>query len=169
MRRWAAAAGSVALIVLAGCSSSSSSSATGTPKPAPSATTSAAPSAAITGATEQAIATDWEQFFAGSTPADRKVTLLQNGSQFTPVIQAQASGIGASAGAKVTAVQVTGPTTANVTYDVLLGGQTALGGQHGTAVLENGIWKVGTGSFCSLLALEQQTPPGCPGPSASAS
>jgi hypothetical protein len=169
VRQWATAAGSVALIVLAGCSSSSSSSSATAPSAAPSATASASPAPAITGATEQAVATNWEQFFSGSTPADKKVSLLQNGSQFAPVIQAQASGLGASAGAKVQAVQVTGPTTANVTYDILLGGQTALGGQHGTAVLENGTWKVGTGSFCSLLALEQQTPPGCPGPSASAS
>jgi hypothetical protein len=41
-----------------------------------------------------------------------------------------------------------------VTYDILLNGTPALSNQKGTAVLENGTWKVGVSSFCGLLSLE---------------
>jgi hypothetical protein len=44
--------------------------------------------------------------------------------------------------------------TAAVTYNILLGSSPALSGQAGTAVYQNGIWKVGDVSFCVLLTLE---------------
>jgi hypothetical protein len=39
-----------------------------------------------------------------------------------------------------------------------------LANQKGTAVLENGTWKVGLASFCGLAALESggKAVPGCP-------
>jgi hypothetical protein len=43
---------------------------------------------------------------------------------------------------------------ANVTYSILVGGQTELPNQAGIAVLQGGTWKVGVNSFCNLLALE---------------
>jgi hypothetical protein len=41
-----------------------------------------------------------------------------------------------------------------VKYDILLNGTPALTNQTGTAVLDNGTWKVGVTSFCGLLTIE---------------
>ena len=145
--------GSSALIVLAlttaacGGGSSPSSSHTSTPPPA---ATSAGGGNAVA-----EITTNWEAFFSAKTPVPQRVSLLQDGSQFQSVIQAQAGGgLASQASAKVTKVTVTSPTQATVKYDILLNGTPALTNQTGTAVLDNGTWKVGVTSFCGLLALE---------------
>jgi hypothetical protein len=71
---------------------------------------------------------DWEKFFNAKTPAAERAKLL-------------------------TKVQVTGPGQAKVTYTILISGQPALRSQTGTAVRQDGTWKVGATSFCSLLTL----------------
>src|SRR5262245_58445194 len=145
--------GSSALIALAlttaACGGGSpSSSSTTTPPPA--ATSPPAGAGAIS-----EITTNWEAFFSAKTPVSQRVSLLQDGSQFQSVISAQAgSGLASPASAKVTKVTVTSPTQATVTYDILLNGTPALTKQTGTAVLDNGTWKVGVTSFCGLLTLE---------------
>ncbi len=84
------------------------------------------------------------------------MTLLQNAQQFATVIKAQASSaIAKATQAKVTAVKITSPTTATVTYSIVEGGQVALPNQQGQAVLEGGVWKVSAPSFQALLKLEQ--------------
>lgn len=152
---------------VAACSSSSGTSAAGAPSasapasapssssaPSPSAPSSSAPAAAGGNAKAQ-ITTNWEAFFNGSTGATKKISLLQNGDKFSAIIKAQAgSGLASTAGAKVTAVVVNSATSATVSYDITLSGATALPNQTGTAVYENGIWKVGDISFCQLLKLE---------------
>lgn len=116
------------------------------------------------------IAANWEAFFSGMTRAARKISLLENGRVFSEVIQAQASSpMAKGTEARVSAVQVSSPTTATVTYSILLSGQVMLADQTGQAVLEAGVWKVGDASFCALLALEGQTPPACPSAAASPS
>jgi hypothetical protein len=81
--------------------------------------------------------------------------LLQSGHRYAAIIAAQASsGLAKSASAKVTAVKVISPAQATVTYDIYLGGKPALRNQTGTAVYQDGTWKVGDASFCQLLALE---------------
>jgi hypothetical protein len=60
----------------------------------------------------------------------------------------------ATSTAKVDAVDVTSPTTATVTYDILMGGTPALSGQKGEAVKQGGTWLVSVKSFCALLALQ---------------
>jgi hypothetical protein len=169
----------VAALGLAGCSSgkNGNTEASTTPPPtsqaptAPASTAGSAPSsmppsgAALTGAQAQ-IKQNWEAFFNGNTDAATKVGLLQNGEQFQQAIQAQAnSALAKSAGASVTDVVISG-SQAKVTYDVTLGGQAALSGQQGEAVLEGGTWKVSDASFCQLLALENGgstsgLPPAC--------
>jgi len=95
--------------------------------------------------------------------------LLENGSQFAPVIHAQAgSQLARLATSKVTHVTLTGTSQASVTYDILVSGRTALGGQSGVAVYQSGVWKVGATSFCGLLRLENAgsskgLPAGCQG------
>ena len=135
-------------LVVAACGSKSNAATTPTPTPTVSASAGGSATAAIT--------SDWQKFFAGTTPAAAKIALLQNGQQFASVIQAQASSaIAQATQAKVTAVKVTSPTTADVTYSIVQGGQVALPGQKGQAVLVGGVWKVSAPSFQALLKLEQ--------------
>ena len=146
--RLALVAALVALpLVVAACGSKSNASTT------PSASVSA--SAGSAGATAQ-ITADWQKFFAGTTAAQAKQALLQNGSQFASILKAQAgSAIAKATTAKVSSVKVTSPTTATVTYSIVQGGQVVLPNQRGQAVLEGGVWKVSASSFQSLLKLEQ--------------
>jgi hypothetical protein len=119
-----------------------------------SAPSSSAPAAAGGNAKAQ-ITANWEAFFNGSTGAAKKISVLQNGDKFSAIIKAQAgSGLASTAGAKVTAVVVNSATSATVSYNITLSGATALANQTGTAVYEDGIWKVGDISFCQLLKLE---------------
>jgi hypothetical protein len=94
---------------VAACGSKSSAA---TASPTPSATASVSSTAAIT--------SNWQTFFDGTTPATRKIALLQNGQQFATVITAQAaSPLAKASQAQVTAVKETSPTTAQVTYSIV--------------------------------------------------
>jgi hypothetical protein len=94
-------------------------------------------------------------FFNPNTPASKRISLLQDGQQFASIIKAQASsGLAAAASAKVTKVTLISATQAKVTYTILENGQPALQNQTGISVYQDGTWKVGIASFCSLLALE---------------
>jgi predicted small lipoprotein YifL len=105
----------------------------------------------------------WTEFFSSGTPPSAKVALLQNGQRFAPVIEAQSkSPLAAHTSATVSEVTLTGPSTASVTYTILLAGKPALRNVKGTAVKANGKWQVGDQSFCALLKLQGTTPPGCP-------
>ena len=142
---------------VAACGSSGGSSGSGASAPATSSAPS--PSASATAGSGSAdarqIAANWTTFFDAKTPVSKRVSLLQDGQQFASVIKSQAGGgLAASATAKVTKVVVTSATQATVTYNILVAGQTALSGKTGTAVKQDGTWKVGVSSFCGLLALE---------------
>jgi len=173
------ALGLVLAATVAACSSGSSSAA-GAPSasaPAPSSSAPASPPASSTppsssapaaagGNAKAQITANWEAFFNGQTGAAKKISLLQNGDKFSAIIKAQAgSGLASSAGAKVTAVVVNSATSATVSYDITLSGATALPNQTGTAVYEDGTWKVGDVSFCQLLKLENNgtAPAACNG------
>jgi len=153
----------LALAVTA-CSSSSSSSSSSTASsaasssaPASSAPASSAPASSSSSGNSAAaaqITANWEKFFDASTPLSERVALLQNGSSFSSAIDSfsklpLADGIGA----KVTGVTVTSATSATVTYSIVSGSTTLLGGQTGTAVYEDGMWKVGDASLCNLFKL----------------
>jgi hypothetical protein len=132
----------------------SSAASPSAPASSPAAPSSSAPAAAG-GNAKALITANWEAFFNGSTNAAKKISLLQNGDKFSVIIKAQAgSGLASTAGAKVTAVVVNSATSATVSYNITLSGATALANQTGTAVYEDGIWKVGDISFCQLLKLE---------------
>jgi len=142
-------------------SSSSSSSAASSPvsssAPVSSAPVSSAPASSSSSGNSAAaaeITTNWEKFFNASTPLSQRVALLQNGSAFSSAIDSfsklpLANGIGA----KVTGVTVTSATSATVTYSIVSGSTTLLGGQTGTAVYQDGMWKVGDASLCNLFKL----------------
>jgi hypothetical protein len=147
-------------LAVAACSSSTSSSTSSAPAssaPASSAPASSAPaSSSPTGnsAAEAEITANWEKFFDSTTSLSERVALLQNGSTFSSAISALsklplASGIGA----KVTSVTVNSATSATVTYNIVSGSSTLLTGQKGTAVYQDGTWKVGDASLCGLFKL----------------
>ncbi len=160
------ALGAAAGLAVAACGSSggsstpqpSSSSTSSSPAASSSAGTSPTTSASSPGApssAQAAIEANWAAFFISSTPISRRVALLQNGSQFEPVIKAQAgSALASSATAKVAKVTLVSPTQAKVIYSIFVGGTPALANQTGVAVYQNGVWKVGDASFCGLLTVE---------------
>ncbi len=141
----APALGLALAVAITACSSSSPSSTT------PSASATPASSAA----TIATITSNWEAFFSASTSNSKRLDLLQNGQTFASVVTSLSSGLGSEASAKVTSVTLTSPTQATVKYEVLLGGQPApIPAQTGTALYEDGVWKVSDSSLCALLALE---------------
>jgi hypothetical protein len=151
----------LAVTACSSSSSSSSSSVSSAPSsssaPVSSAPVSSAPASSSSSGNSAAvtqITANWEKFFSASTPLSQRVALLQNGSQFSSAINdfsklPLAGGIGA----KVTGVTVTSATSATVTYAIVSGSTTLLGGQSGTAVYQDGTWKVGDASLCGLFKL----------------
>jgi hypothetical protein len=106
-------------------------------------------------ADQKAITTNWTAFFNPKTPVAQRVSLLQDGSEFASVIKAQAgSSLASLASAQVTKVTVITSSQAAVTYNILEAGSPVLKAQAGTAVFQDGTWKVGVASFCGLLSLE---------------
>jgi hypothetical protein len=159
-------AGVCALAVLAmalGACGSSSPTSAHTSAPAGTSTTiaasatpssSASANASAPAGSVAAITTNWEAFFNAKTPDGKRVNLLQNGSQFASVIRSQSgSFLARFATAKVKSVTVTSPTQATVKYEIFVDGRPQLS-QTGTAILQNGTWKVGVSSFCGLLIIE---------------
>ena len=67
--------------------------------------------------------------------------------------------------AQVTEVEFTSPTKATVTYTLLVNGATALPDTSGTAVEDDGTWKVSVSTLCALVQLSGNASasalPGC--------
>jgi len=176
--RGLAAAGAIVAVLAATACSASSSSPSSSSTSAPPATsapattgssaaggTGGATASAGTGSSSAAVAqitTNWEKFFASSTPVSEKLTLLQNGNLFSGAIGGLTSLV-SGLGAKVTGVTLNSPTSASVNYNLTAAGAPLLSGQTGKAVYENGIWKVGDASLCALLKLVPggSTPAAC--------
>ena len=148
----APAVGLVLAAAITACSSSGSSSSSATSVP-PATSTSAAPATSAAGGSAVAqITANWEKFFSSSTPNSERVQLLENGSQFSSALTAfSASPLASAVTSKVDSVTVTSATKANVKYDLSAAGTTVATGATGTAVLQDGVWKVGDEVFCGLL------------------
>jgi hypothetical protein len=157
----APALGLVLTAAITACSSSSSSSSAASSSssaPASSApATTVNPGGPEVGSTGSAstvatITSDWETFFASSTPESKRLALLQNGPTFASAVKAfAASPLASAVTAKVDSVKVNSPAQATVTYDLTAAGTSVAKGATGNAVLQNGTWKVGDQSFCGLL------------------
>jgi hypothetical protein len=101
------------------------------------------------------------KFFSSKTSVSDKVALLQNGPKFKTVIEGFASNpLASNVSATVYSVTLQGANKARVVYAVKVSG-SALGKQTGSAVLENGVWKVGDAPLCKLIALGGTTPAAC--------
>lgn len=164
-RQTSAILGACALAaVVTACGGSSKPPASTPPATTPAATTPAATPSSTTSsssdaAAKAAITANWTAFFSNKTSVAKRVSLLQDGSQFASIISKQAgSGLAASASAKVVSVGMVSSSQALVKYDILAAGSVALPNQSGVAVLQDGTWKVGVQSFCGLLGLEGLKP-----------
>ena len=168
----APALGLVFALAITACSSGGSSSSS-TATSAPAATTSAATassSAAAGGSAVAQITANWEAFFNPATPNSKRVQLLENGSQFSSAITAfAASPLAAAVTSKVDSVALSSATKANVKYDLSAMGATVASGASGTAVLQDGTWKVGDEVFCGLLTEAKSAGITIPVPSACSS
>jgi hypothetical protein len=110
---------------------------------------------------EEQIKSAYEQFFSGKTSLANRVALLQNGSRYKALVSSFASNpLAKNASATVSSVKLQGSDKADVVYVVKLGG-TALPKQTGTAVRENGSWKIDATSLCKLVELSGTTPSVC--------
>lgn len=118
-----------------------------------------------TAATEAQIKHNWLEFFSPSTPAATTISLLQNGKRFAAAINAQAkSPFAKESSASVSAVKLTSPTTAKVTYTLKIAGQAVPGLENATglAVKSGSTWQVADATFCQLLKLQGPAPAACP-------
>jgi hypothetical protein len=103
----------------------------------------------------------YETFFSGKTSVSDRVAVLQNGSKFKGLVSTFASNpLAKNVSAKVSSVTLQGANKAKVVYVVSFAG-TSLPKQTGTAVRQNGKWKVGDASLCRLIALGGTTPSAC--------
>lgn len=156
MRTFGIALALVAGLTLAACSSSKKS-ANSPPAPTSSTTSSAATSTSPSfdqAAAQAEIKKNWEAFFSKNTPVANKVAYLQGGQSHQAMVQHFANDPRTKqASAKVTSVSVTSPSQATVNYQVLLNGTVALPSAVGTAVNENGVWKVSDSTMCGLFGL----------------
>lgn len=134
----------VAGLALAGCGGSSGTTTTDT-----------------TAAARAQIKSAYVKFFSGKTPVSDRVAVLQNGSKFKGLVTSFANNpLAKNVNVTVSSVTIEGGDNAKVVYTVKLGG-AGLPKQTGTAVRENGTWKVGYASLCKLVALQGSTPSAC--------
>ena len=114
-----------------------------------------------TAAAQAQIKSAYEKFFSGKTSVSDRVALLQNGPRFKSVIQGFASNpLAKNVKVTISSVKLQGADKAKVVYAVKLG-SAGLPKQTGTAVRQNGTWKVGYASLCKLVSLGGSTPSAC--------
>jgi hypothetical protein len=166
-----------ALVLLLGpafvaCSDDSGGNETPSTTPTPETTTSAprtsAPASgpADPAAAEKEVKENWETFFDPKTSTKEKQAVLENGEAMGPVMAAfSGDERGGQVEAQVTEVEFTSPTKATVTYTLLVNGATALPDTSGTAVEDDGTWKVSVSTLCALVQLSGNASasalPGC--------
>ncbi|MGC4987116.1 MULTISPECIES: hypothetical protein [unclassified Streptomyces] len=164
----AVAAVLVLAAALTACSDDSGggSSASPTPSAAQSTSVPSATAPADPAAAQQEIRQNWEKFFDPAVSAKEKQAVLENGDQMAPLLQGfNGDQRGQQVKANVEKIEFTSPTEADVTYTLTLNGATALPNASGTAVEQNGTWKVSVKTLCALVQLSgngSSSPvPGC--------
>jgi hypothetical protein len=114
-----------------------------------------------TAADQAQIKSAYQKFFSGQTSFPDRVALLQDGSKFKGLVTSFANNpLAKNVNVKVSSVVLQGANNAKVVYIVKLG-SAGLPKQTGTAVRQNGTWKVGSASLCKLVALQGSTPSVC--------
>jgi hypothetical protein len=109
------------------------------------------------------IKTAYQTFFSPKTSIPARVAVLQDGHRFSALVTSFANNpLAKQVSVKVSSVTLGdgAAAPAKVVYTVKLGG-TSLPTQTGTAVQQNGTWKVGFASLCRLVGLAGSTPAVC--------
>lgn len=160
---WAAAAVLVLFPAAAACSDSGGSEKSPSPTATAPAESPAAGRPADPAAAKAQIEKNWTTFFDPKASTDAKVKVLENGDMLRPLLAAFGNDKNAAqSSAKVTDVTFSSATQAAVTYDLLVGGNPALPGAKGTAVLQDQTWKVSVKTLCALVRLSgNAAAPGC--------
>lgn len=110
---------------------------------------------------EAQIKSAYAKFFSAKTSLSDRVALLENGAHFKSLIQTFAANpLAKNVTATVSSVTLQGANKAKVVFVVEFAG-ASLPEQTGSAVRENGTWKVGSASLCKLVALQGSTPSAC--------
>ncbi|SPF01479.1 hypothetical protein SMA5143A_2209 [Streptomyces sp. MA5143a] len=115
------------------------------------------------GAAEKEIRQNWATFFDPTSSKEDRQAVLENGERLGPVLDAfSGDERGQRVEAKVTKVEFTSATDADVTYSLLMKGATVLPDSAGTAVEQDGTWKVSVKTLCGLVGLSGASAvPGC--------
>ncbi|MFB7248528.1 hypothetical protein CW362_23465 [Streptomyces populi] len=168
VRGVAVAAVLVLAAALTACSDDNGGGSSASPTPSVEHSTSVPPATAPAdpAAAQKEIEQNWEKFFDPSVSAQEKQALLENGDQLAPVLQGfNGDQRGRQVKADVQKIEFTSPTEADVTYTLTLKGATALPNASGTAVEQNGTWKVSAKTLCALVQLSGNASaspvPGC--------
>jgi len=115
-------------------------------------------------AAQREIKQNWEKFFDPAVSLEDKEAVLENGRQMRPLLQGfSGDERGQQVTAKVSKVEFTSATEADVTYSLALQGATVLPKASGVAVEQDGTWKVSVKTLCALVQMNgNATPvPGC--------
>ncbi|MFH8612431.1 hypothetical protein ACH4D5_33595 [Streptomyces sp. NPDC018029] len=112
-------------------------------------------------AAEKEVRENWEKFFDPKTSLKEKETVLENGAEMRAVLRSfSGDERGEQVAAEVGEVEFDSATEAEVTYALTLKGATALPDASGTAVDEDGTWKVSVKTLCALVKLSGNASPG---------
>lgn len=137
---------------------------TSSQQPADDTSKSAAPGGpepADPAAAEKEVRRNFEKFFDPATSLRDKEAVLENGPRMRAVLQGfSGDERGKQVGAEVGEVDFTSAAEADVTYALTLKGATALPGAGGTAVNQDGTWKVSVKTLCALVKLSGDASPG---------
>ncbi|MFK4069090.1 hypothetical protein [Streptomyces sp. NPDC029674] len=112
-------------------------------------------------AAEDEVRENWEKFFDPKVSLKEKETVLENGAGMRAVLKSfSGDERGEQVAAEVGEVEFNSATEADVTYALTLKGATALPDASGTAVDEDGTWKVSVKTLCALVKLSGNASPG---------
>ncbi|AVH59566.1 MULTISPECIES: hypothetical protein [Streptomyces] len=161
----AAVAVFVLAVALTACSDDSGGADSAPPAPSVRQSTSERPPSptapADPAAAEQEIERNWEKFFDPAVSQKDKQQVLENGGRMAEVLESfNGDQRGRQVQANVEKVEFTSPAGADVTYSLTLKGATALPGASGTAVEQDGTWKVSVKTLCALVQLSGNASPG---------
>ncbi|MEV5613176.1 hypothetical protein [Streptomyces sp. NPDC052225] len=112
-------------------------------------------------AAEKEIKKNWKKFFDPSVPMKEKQTVLEDGAKMGQVLKSfSGDKRGGQVEATVDTIAFTSATAADVTYALALKGATVLPDAKGTAVEQDGTWKVSVNTLCALVQLSGNASPG---------
>jgi hypothetical protein len=131
---------------LAACGGGSSGGSSPTTPSSPAGQPTAGPAA------QAAVKTLYESFF--SAPVPQAKTMLEDGASLSQAFKIALKLKGnVTESAKVKTVTITGPTTADVTFELDGDGAPLIPSSDGKAVYVNGKWLVAKQTFCTLVEL----------------